>query len=43
MADNVDTQELRRHQADFRGFMTFLTWLVGFVVVLLGLLAIFLL
>jgi hypothetical protein len=41
MAGNTDTQELTRHQADFRGFMRAATWGIVLIVITLGLLAIF--
>jgi hypothetical protein len=42
MASNVDAQELRRHQADFHGFVRFFTILITVVVVILAGMAIFL-
>ncbi|MBV8167223.1 MAG: aa3-type cytochrome c oxidase subunit IV [Alphaproteobacteria bacterium] len=43
MAGNVDAHELARHQSDFRGFMHFICWLIGIVIVVLSGMAIFLL
>jgi hypothetical protein len=43
MASNVDAQELRRHQADFHGFMRFITVMITLIVIILGGMAIFLL
>jgi hypothetical protein len=43
MAGNVDAQELRRHQADFHGFVRFMTVVVVVVVIVLSGMAIFLL
>ncbi|MEJ0069952.1 MAG: aa3-type cytochrome c oxidase subunit IV [Pseudomonadota bacterium] len=43
MSGNVDAQELRRHQADFHGFVRFITIVIVLVIVILGGMAIFLL
>jgi hypothetical protein len=43
MTGNVDAQELRRHQADFHGFVRFITIVITLVIVVLGGMAIFLL
>lgn len=39
----VDAHELARHQADFRGFMHFVVWVIALVTILLVGMAIFLL
>ena len=39
----IDTHELARHQADFRGFVTFMCWVIGLTTVILVGMAIFLL
>jgi hypothetical protein len=43
MTGNVDAQELRRHQADFHGFVRFITVVIAVVIVVLSGMAIFLL
>jgi hypothetical protein len=43
MAGNVDAQELRRHQADFHGFVRFITIVIVVVIGVLSGMAIFLL
>ena len=43
MTGNVDAQELRRHQADFHGFVRFITIVITLVIIVLGGMAIFLL
>jgi hypothetical protein len=43
MAENVDAQELQRHQADFRGFVHFIMWVITIVILVLAGMAIFLL
>ncbi len=36
MTGQVDAQELRRHQADFHGFMHFVTIVIVLVIAVLG-------
>ena len=43
MAGNVDAHELSRHQADFKGFVKFMVWVIVLVVIVLSGMAIFLL
>ena len=43
MASNVDAHELARHQADFKGFVKFLVWVIVLVIIVLSGMAIFLL